>query len=100
MWPGSTLTMLGGAQEGTRGFRGRPGGVQPEPRDRGIHILVTAPGEVDQDQRRLAGLGGCQTGPSLSAPARACADSIAGTIPSVRESNWKASIASASLIAS
>src|SRR5512133_2702359 len=37
-------------------------------------------------------------GGSLSAPARAWADSRAGTIPSVRDSSWKASIASASVI--
>src|SRR6478672_2796681 len=39
-------------------------------------------------------------GASVSAPAKACADSMAGTIPSVRDSSRKASIASASVMGS
>jgi hypothetical protein len=35
-----------------------------------------------------------------AAPARACALSIAGMIPSVRQSSWKAAIASASVTGS
>src|SRR6185312_13188351 len=39
------------------GLRCSAGGVQAKPRDRGRHILVAAARQVDQDQRRLAGLG-------------------------------------------
>src|SRR4030095_4093454 len=62
--------------------------------------LSPRPDRLTKINRGSADAAGARRGPSLSAPANACADSIAGTIPSVLESNWKASIASASLIGS
>ena len=66
---------------------------QPEPLDRGAHVLVAAAGEVDQQ-----GLAGPLRG-QPEVPATAWADSIAGMIPSVRASSAIASIASVSVTA-
>ena len=66
--------------------------AEPEPLDRGAHVLVAAAGEVDQDRRARAA-----PSRARSAPATACADSIAGMMPSVRASSANASIASASV---
>ena len=69
--------------------------AEPEPARRGLDVLVAAAGQVHQQQRVRARVP-CR---ARSAPASACADSIAGMMPSVRQSSANASIASASVTA-
>ena len=56
---------------------------QAEPVRGGLDVLVAAAGQADHDGRVRAEF----LRPTRSAPASACADSIAGMIPSVRESS-------------
>ena len=60
----------------------------------GVHVLVAAAGEVDQQDRVLP-----IDGAIFIACATACADSSAGMMPSVRHSSWNAASASSSVTA-
>ena len=72
----------------------------PEVGAGGVHVLVAAAGQVDHDDRLAAQLRGERRDRPAAAPASACALSIAGMIPSVRQSSWNAAIASASVTGS
>ena len=74
---------------------------------RSNHLIAVSTSLSPRPDRLTRISGGCAVGraaaarrPSLIAPASACADSMAGTMPSVRDSSAKASIASASVIGS
>ena len=61
-----------------------------------VTSLSPRPGEIDQDR----GIRSQLLGQPRPAPASACALSMAGMMPSVRQSSWNASIASASVTGS